>query len=105
MTRYTGQTFLGLEKVLREMFLPRIFFGKSKPPPPIVGSLSTFPTKKSGMGLQNHVMSEKDKCTSLICASDNMIGALKGKRFFPITDNIREVKGRVVMKKITVHRE
>ena len=39
----TGQAFTGLEKVVQETFLPRLFFGKSKIIPPIVGALITFP--------------------------------------------------------------
>ena len=33
VTKDTGQTFAGLGKVLRETFLPHIFFGRSPPPP------------------------------------------------------------------------
>ena len=59
VTKDTGQAFTGMEKVLRETFLPHIFFGKSKTLPPIVGALSTFPVKKAGLGLQNPVTSAK----------------------------------------------
>ena len=42
----TLKAFAGLEKVLRETFLPHIFFGKSKTLHIIMGALSTFPFKK-----------------------------------------------------------
>ena len=47
----TGQVFMVLERVLRETFLNRLLFGKSKTFPPMVGFLSKFPVNKLGMGL------------------------------------------------------
>ena len=51
VTKDMVQAFTGLEKVLWETFLPCIFFLKIKTLPPIVGALSKFPIKKSGLGL------------------------------------------------------
>ena len=45
----TGQEFARLEIFLGETFLPRLFLGKFKTLPPIVGSLSMFPVNKSGL--------------------------------------------------------
>ena len=59
----------------------------------IVGALSTFLAKKSGMGLQNPVMSAQEKYTSLLRASGELIGAVKGKPMFSTADHIREVNG------------
>ena len=56
-------------------------------------ALSTFQVKKSRMGLQNPVISAQDKYTSSLRASDELIGAVKGKRVFSAADHIREVKG------------
>ena len=39
-------------KVQRETFLLRLFFGRLKTCPPVVRDLSTFPRKKSRLGLQ-----------------------------------------------------
>ena len=38
VTKYTGQAFKGLEKVLRETFLPCLVFGILETLPPFVGS-------------------------------------------------------------------
>ena len=54
----TGDAFAGVEKIIRETFLSRIFFGKTKILSPISGSLSTIPLKKPGLGLLNPVTSE-----------------------------------------------
>ena len=65
----TVQAFTGMGKALWENFLPCLFFGKSKTLPQIIGYLSTFLVKKSVLGLQNSVKSEKDKYNSLLCPS------------------------------------
>ena len=59
-----GTGFLGLEKVLQESFFPRIFSGKLRTIPPVVGSLSMLMVKKSGLGLQNSMTFSKDKYNS-----------------------------------------
>ena len=45
VTKNMGHEFEGLEKVLRETFLPNIFFGRLITLPPVVGSLSTLPVE------------------------------------------------------------
>ena len=65
-----GQAFTVMVKVLWKNYFPRLFLGKSKTLPPIVGALSMFLVKKSGLGLHNHVTSSKQKYTILIGASD-----------------------------------
>ena len=55
VTKDMGQAFTGVEKLLRETFLPRLFFVKLKSLQPIVGILSTIPVKKVGLGLQDPV--------------------------------------------------
>ena len=54
----TGDAFARVEKIIRETFLPRLFFGKKKTLSPIVGDLSTMLVKKYGLGLLNPVTSE-----------------------------------------------
>ena len=44
--------------------------------------------KKEGMSLQNPVMPEKDKYTSLIRTRDKVIVDVKVKKVFPTEDNI-----------------
>ena len=78
MPKDTGQAFPGMEKSLRENFLPRLFHGKSKTLPPIVGDLSMLPVKKSVMVLQNPVASVQENYTISLCESDELIGAIKG---------------------------
>ena len=51
----TGYAFIGVENLLPENVLPRLFFGKSKYFPPIVGTLNTMLVKKSGLGVQDPV--------------------------------------------------
>ena len=57
VTWYTGDVFTGVEKILQETFLSRLFFGKYKSLPPIVGNLSTMQVKRYGLGLQDPVTS------------------------------------------------
>ena len=82
MNKDTVQAFMELEKVLWETFLPCLLFGKSKTLPPIVGALSKMPVKKSEMVLQSIVTSLKEKYTSLLRVSDNIIDSFKYKRVF-----------------------
>ena len=51
----------GSGKSSKGKLLHRLFFGKLKTLPPIVGALSTFLLKKPGLVLQNPVTSEKEK--------------------------------------------
>ena len=59
VTKDTVQALTGLEYFLLENFLLRLFFGKCKTLPPIIGALSMLPVNKFRMGLQNPVTSAK----------------------------------------------
>ena len=59
----TGDSFVGVEKMIRETFLPRPFFGKT-PLPLVVEALNTIPVKEYGMGILNPVTSEQEKYLS-----------------------------------------
>ena len=72
----------GAGKFSPRICLPCLFFGKLKTLPPIVGALGTLLVKKTGMGIQNTVTSANEKYTSLLHASDELIGAVKSERFF-----------------------
>ena len=82
----------GIHKLCRKPF-PSSFIWKTEIPPPNIRSSKTLPVKKYGMGLQNHVTSAKEKCTSLISAIGYLIGIVTGKQVFPTADHIRVVKG------------
>ena len=77
----------------RITFFLHLFFGKLKTLPPIVGYLSTFPVNKSGMSLHNPMTPEKEKHTSSLHASDDLIGAVKGEQVFSTAHHISAVKG------------
>ena len=64
VTWYTGDTFLGVEKILLETFLPFLFFRNKKHPSSIVGALRTMPVKKARLELLNQVTSAKEKYLS-----------------------------------------
>ena len=57
LTWYTGNLFAGVEKMIRETFLPRLFFVKTKTLSLIVGALTMMPFKKSGLEILNPVTS------------------------------------------------
>ena len=50
VTKNTGYALTVAKKLLRETFLPLLFFGKSKYLPSIVGISSMMPLKKAGLG-------------------------------------------------------
>ena len=70
--------FTGVDKMIREAFLPRIFFGKKKTLSHIVGALSTMPVKKSGLGILNIVMSAQEKYLISQRGSAELIRAVMG---------------------------
>ena len=53
--------FAGVEKMIKEIFLTHIFFGKMITLSPIVGTLSSMPIKVARLGLLNPVTSSKEK--------------------------------------------
>ena len=80
MTKYTGQAFAVVRKVLRETFLPCLFFEKLKTLPPAVGILIVLTVKKYGLVLQNLVTSAANKSMSLLCERYELVGVVTGKR-------------------------
>ena len=60
----TGYAFAGVEKMIRETFLPRLFFRKTKTLSPVVGALSTIPFNKFELGILNPVTSTQEKYLS-----------------------------------------
>ena len=78
-TKNTGDAFSGVEKMLWETFLPRLFFAKSKYLSPIVGTLSKMPVKKSGLGLLNPLTSANEKYLISQRASTELIRYLTGE--------------------------
>ena len=64
VTWYTRYAFALLDQVIRETFLPRLFFGITESLSPIIGSLSVITVKISGLVLLNPVTSAKEKYLS-----------------------------------------
>ena len=78
----TGYTFAGGGNIISETFLHRLFFGESKYLPPIIGTLSTMPVKKSGLGLQYPVTPASEKYLSFLRTRSKLIGYVTGERSF-----------------------
>ena len=64
ITWYTVDAFPGVDKMIRETFLPGIFLRKTKTLSPIVGAISTMTAKKDRLGLLNPVDSAQEKYLS-----------------------------------------
>ena len=92
VTKNKRYSFTGVEKLPRETFLPCLFFRKYKYLPSIVGTLSKFLVKKSGLGLQNSVTSSKEIFLSLWHASIELIRDVKRERKFSTSDHLQAVK-------------
>ena len=45
----TRDSFAGVEKMISETFLPRLFFRKNKTLSPVVGALNTMLVRKAGL--------------------------------------------------------
>ena len=82
ITKNTGDAFVGLQKIIWGAFLPYLFFGKSKTLSPILGTLSTMPVSKAGLGLLSSMVSTNEKYLSLQCASTNMVQVVTGEGTF-----------------------
>ena len=93
VTKDTGYMFAGVEKLLWVKMLPRLFFRKLKPLPPIVGTLSTIPVNKSDLGLQYLVTSANQKYLGLLCASIELIGAVTRVSNFSTTGHLLALRG------------
>ena len=95
VTKGTGHTFAGAEKLIWEIFLPCLFFRKSKSLLSIVRTLSRMPVKKSGLGIQDPVTFSNNKLLSYLRASSNLIGSVTVASGFSTSDcllGIREEK-------------
>ena len=54
--KYKGYVFAVVEKIIQEIFLPRLFFGKPKYLPSILGTLTTILVNKCGLDLKELVI-------------------------------------------------
>ena len=84
----TGYGFAGVEKMIREIFLPRHIFGRTITLSPIVGGLSKIPIKMAGLGLLCPVISEKYKYLSSQRGSAELIRAVMGGGAFSNADHL-----------------
>ena len=85
----TGDAFAGVDKMIRETFLPRLFFGKTKTIFPVVGTLSIMLVKKSGLGFLNPVTSEQEKYLSPQQGSAELFPAMTRKGAFSNAEHLR----------------
>ena len=92
LNKDTGQELSGVGNFLWETLLPRLFLGRSKTFPPIVGFLSTFTVKKFRLVLHNPVTQAAKKYAISVCANYELIGAVTGERRFSTADQIWAVK-------------
>ena len=82
VTNNMGCSLTGVEEMLQESFLPRLFFVKSKYLTPIVGTLRAMPVSKSILGLLNSVMSENKKSKLAMCKHRVDSSRDQGRRVF-----------------------
>ena len=85
----TGDTFSGVENIIQETFLPRLFFRNMKTLSPVVGALSTMPVKKYGLGLLNSVTSAQKKYLRSMLGSIEEVRAVTGGGAFSNADHLR----------------
>ena len=85
----TGDSFGGVEKMIRKTFLLRLFFGKTKTLSPLVGALSAMPVRKSGLGLLNPVTAYQEKYLSSTRGSAELIRAVTGGGGLSNTNHLR----------------
>ena len=64
--------------MISENSLPRLFFGNTKTLSPVVGSLSTMPDKKAGLGILNPVTSAQEKYLGSTRGSVELVRAVTG---------------------------
>ena len=79
-----GDAFSGVEKMIRETFLPRLFFIKTKTFSPVVGYLSIIPVKKAELGLLNPATSAQEKYLSFPQESAELVRAVTRKGCSPM---------------------
>ena len=76
MEKDIRHTFTGVKKCILEIFLPHLFFGKSKSILFILGALNKMMVKKAGLGLKYTVTSTNQKYLSFLRANIELIGAI-----------------------------
>ena len=85
---HRGGAFLWVDNMIRETFLPHLFFGKTKFLSPIVLSLSMVPLKKSRLRILNPVTSAKETYLSSQWGSEELIRNVKEGGAFSNTDHL-----------------
>ena len=78
VTLEMGGRFAGVDKMIRETFLHRLFFGKKTFLSPIVGYLTLMPINKFGLGLLNLVTSAKESYLSSQQGKAELFWAIAG---------------------------
>ena len=85
----TGDAFEGVEKMIWENFLPRLFLGKTKTLSTIVGTISTMPIKVDGLSLLNPVTPVKENYLSYQKGRVELIRYVPGGGTFSNADQLR----------------
>ena len=85
----TWDAFAGVEKMIQENFLPRLFFRKTKTLSPIVGTLSTILIKVARLGLLNPVTPEKEEYLISQRESMELIRDMTGGGAFSNANHLR----------------
>ena len=86
----TGDAFVGVEKMIREMFF-LIFYLERRTPPPVVGALSKITVKKTGRGLLNPVTSDQENYLSSTQGSAELVWDVTGGVAFSNADHLRNL--------------
>ena len=81
--------FAGVEKMIRELFLPRLFFGNTKTFSTIVGTLSMMPFKMARLGLLNPLTSVNEIYLSYHQRSAELIRVVMGGGEFSNANHLR----------------
>ena len=85
----TWDAFAGVEKIIRETFLPRLFFGKTKTLSPVMEALSIIPVKKSGLGILNPLTLAQEKYLSSQRGSTELVWSVTGGGAFSNADHLQ----------------
>ena len=74
-----GHVFTGVEKLLCETFLPRLFFRKLIYFTPLIGNMGTMPVNKAGLSLKNTATCINKKSISSQRVITDMIWTVTGE--------------------------
>ena len=85
----TWDAFAGVEKIIQETFLPRIFFGNTKTLFPVIGYLSTMSVNKYVMVLLNPLTSAQEKYLSSQRGIAELVRAVTGGGEFSNADHLQ----------------